>query len=186
MLKKTGLPRVNPTSLQERKNHDNSLTISHNIQQTKRLNGLTSITPVMISTEEIEKLDSNYYDQNEYPDGYGNLVQEEESALQKEERRAMMRFKALRFYKMNNKRAFKSKVNNNFENMYAQNRQGIRTENRNSGAFYRDENSYINNSDIKMSDNDELNRNFNNDKRNLHVGPNGDVNHIFSPRGVNS
>lgn len=186
MLKKTGLPNVangKGKSGHGKQSTDNSLTISHNIQQQKRLNGVTSITPVMISTEEIERLDNNYYDQNEYPTEYGQIHADQEQILQKEERRALMRFKALRFYKMNNRRAFKSKVNENLENMYAQNQNMNEfSTNKESAQYSKDEYSYMSNSDIKMSDKDELNRNYNHDRNPFQIGPIGNLNAAYAPR----
>jgi hypothetical protein len=112
MLKKSVLPRVGTGAHRE----SESLTISHNIGQQTRLNGISTITPVMVNSDEIERFDNSFNNNlttENYPDGYESPEQ-----MIKEERRALMRFKALRFYKFNNRRGFKSKVNENLEQMY--------------------------------------------------------------------
>jgi hypothetical protein len=112
MLKKSVLPKVGTGANRE----SESLTIFHNIGQQTRLNGISTITPVMVKSDEIERFDNSFNNNltsENYPAGY-----ESPEHVVKEERRALMRFKALRFYKFNNRRGFKSKVNENLEQMY--------------------------------------------------------------------
>ena len=112
MLKRSVLPKFNGQP-----NRDSeSLTISHNIGQQTRLNGISTITPVMVNSDEIERFD-NSYNNNLTTENYLDAYESPEQ-LVKEERRALMRFKALRFYKFNNRRGFKSKINENLEQMY--------------------------------------------------------------------